>query len=45
MIRSEVLAKTIRKFEKTFKNLFLVAFISETKVLKKSSNTRLKVRH
>ena len=36
MIHSKVLAKTIRKFEKhalTFKNLFLVAFISQTKVL------------
>ena len=35
MIYSQVLAKTIRKFEKhalTFKNLFLVAFISQTKV-------------
>ena len=36
MIHSKVLAKTIPKFEKhalTFKNLFLVAFISQTKVL------------
>ena len=36
MIHSKVLAKTIRKFEKhalTFKNLFLVAFICQTKVL------------
>ena len=35
-IDRKVLAKTIRKFEKhalTFKNLFLVAFISQTKVL------------
>ena len=36
MIHSKVLAKTNRKFEKdalTFKNLFLVSFISQTKVL------------
>ena len=36
LIHSKVLAKTIRKFEKltlTFNNLFLVAFISQTKVL------------
>ena len=36
MIYSKVLAKIIRKFEKhavTFKNLFLVAFISQTKAL------------
>ena len=36
MIHSKVLAKIIRKFEKhalIFKNLFLVAFISQTKVL------------
>ena len=36
MIHSKIFAKTIRKFEKhalIFKNLFLVAFISRTKVL------------
>ena len=36
MIHSKIFAKTIRKFEKhalIFKNLFLVAFISQTKVL------------
>ena len=36
MIHSKVLVKIIRKFEKhalIFKNLFLVAFISQTKVL------------
>ena len=36
MIHSKIFAKTIRKFEKhalTFNILFLVAFISQTKVL------------
>ena len=36
IIHSKIFAKTIRKFEKhalIFKNLFLVAFISQTKVL------------